>query len=122
MLIVCVDCFNGFPEPIETIYPQTEVQQCIAHHTRNTLKDLASKNQKAFMADLGPVYRVAAKSAAETALNELDARWDKRYPLVIAPGARSGKTSPATSSTQKMSSKPSTPLVTSRRCTISSVN
>lgn len=83
ILIACVDGLTGFPEAIETIYPETEVQQCIIHQIRNSMKYVASKNQKAFMADLKSVYRAATKNAAETALNELDAKWGKQYPVVI---------------------------------------
>ncbi len=83
ILIACVDGLTGFPEAIETIYPETEVQQCIIHQIRNSMKYVASKNQKAFMADLKAVYRASTKNAAETALNDLDAKWGKQYPVVI---------------------------------------
>lgn len=84
ILIACVDGLKGFPEAIETIYPHTEVQLCIIHQIRNSLKYVASKNQKAFMVDLKTVYKAATKNSAETALNELDAKWGKQYPVVIA--------------------------------------
>lgn len=84
ILIACVDGLKGFPEAIETIYPDTEVQLCIIHQIRNSMKYVASKNQKAFMQDLKSVYRAATKNAAETALNELEAKWGKQYPVVIA--------------------------------------
>lgn len=83
ILIACVDGLKGFPEAIETIYPDTEVQLCIIHQIRNSMKYIGSKNQKAFMADLKVVYKAATKNAAETALNELDAKWGKQYPVVI---------------------------------------
>jgi transposase-like protein len=85
ILIACVDGLKGFPEAIETIYPNTQVQLCIIHQIRNSMKYVASKNQKAFMADLKTVYKAATKNAAETALNELDAKWGKQYPVVICP-------------------------------------
>ena len=83
ILIASVDGLKGFPEAIETIYPQTEVQLCIIHQIRNSLKYVASKNQKAFMADLKAVYRATTQAAAETALDELEVKWGKQYPLVI---------------------------------------
>lgn len=83
ILIACVDGLKGFPEAIETIYPKTEVQLCIIHQIRNSMKYVASKNQKAFMTDLQPVYRATTKEAAEIALAELDAKWGKQYPVVI---------------------------------------
>lgn len=83
ILIACVDGLKGFPEAIETLYPNTEVQLCIIHQIRNSMKYVASKNQKAFMTDLKPVYRATTKEAAEIALAELDAKWGKQYPVVI---------------------------------------
>ena len=69
ILIACVDGLTGFPEAITSIFPQTEVQLCIIHQIRNSMKYVASKNQKAFMADLKPVYRATSKDAAEVALD-----------------------------------------------------
>lgn len=83
ILIACVDGLKGFPEAIETIYPNTEVQHCIIHQIRNSMKYVASKNQKIFMADLKCVYKAATLSAAESALDELEAKWGDKYPMVI---------------------------------------
>jgi len=83
ILIASVDGLTGFPEAIATIYPDTEVQLCIVHQVRNSLKYVASKNQKAFMVDLKRVYRATTKDAAEQALDELEARWGEIYPIVI---------------------------------------
>lgn len=83
ILIACVDGLTGFPDAINSIYPQTEVQLCVIHQIRNSIKYVASKHHKAFMADLKPVYRAVSKEAAETALDELDAKWGQQYPVVI---------------------------------------
>jgi transposase-like protein len=83
ILIACVDGLKGFPEAIESIYPGTEIQHCIIHQIRNSMKYVASKNQKAFMADLKCVYKAATLNAAETALDELEAKWGDKYPMVI---------------------------------------
>jgi len=83
ILIASVDGLTGFPDAIATIYPDTEVQLCIVHQVRNSLKYVASKNQKAFMVDLKRVYRASSKDAAEQALDELEARWGDLYPIVI---------------------------------------
>lgn len=83
ILIACVDGLTGFPEAIETIYPKTEIQLCIVHQIRNSMKYVASKNQKAFMVDLKPVYRATTREAAEIALDELESKWGKQYPVVI---------------------------------------
>lgn len=82
-LIACVDGLSGFPEAINSIYPHTEVQLCIIHQIRNSIKYVASKHHKAFMADLKVVYRAVSKSAAEMALDELETRWGQQYTLVI---------------------------------------
>ena len=82
ILIACVDGLNGFPEAINAIFPQTEVQLCVIHRIRNSLKYVASKNQKEFMADLKPVYKAETIAGAETALDALEEKWEK-YPLVI---------------------------------------
>ncbi len=83
ILIACVDGLKGFPEAIETIYPDTEVQHCVIHQIRNWIKYVASKNQKAFMADLKCVYKAATLNAAELALDDLEAKWGEKYPMVI---------------------------------------
>jgi len=83
ILIACVDGLKGFPEAIETIYPNTEVQHCVIHQIRNSIKYVASKNQKAFMADLKCVYKAATLNAAELALDDLEAKWGEKYPMVI---------------------------------------
>lgn len=83
ILIACVDGLTGFPEAINSIYPRTEVQLCVIHQIRNSIKYVASKHHKAFMADLKPVYRAVSKEAAEAALDELQAKWGQQYPMVI---------------------------------------
>ena len=55
ILIACVDGLTGLPEAINSIYPQTEVQLCVIHQIRNTIKYVASKHHKAFMTDMKPV-------------------------------------------------------------------
>ena len=83
ILIACVDGLTGFPEAIATIYPNTEVQQCVIHQIRNSLKYVASKHQKEFMADLKPVYRAVSKEAAEMELDRLESKWGQQYPIVL---------------------------------------
>ena len=75
ILIACVDGLTGFPEAINAIFPQTEVQLCVIHQIRNSLKYVASKNQKEFMADLKPVYKAETVKAAEIALDALEEKW-----------------------------------------------
>ena len=83
ILIACVDGLSGFPEAINAIFPETEVQLCIIHQIRNSLKYVGSKHQKEFMKDLKLVYKAVNQQAAETALDELDDKWGEKYPIVI---------------------------------------
>lgn len=82
ILIACVDGLSGFPRAIRAVYPETEVQQCIIHHIRNSTKFVCYKDIKKLMADLKLVY---AAPTEETALNELELfrdKWDSKYPKI----------------------------------------
>lgn len=83
ILIACIDNLKGFDEAIRTIYPNTEVQTCIVHQIRNSIKYVASKDQKEFMRDLKPVYRADNESQALDELCALKEKWNKKYPMVI---------------------------------------
>lgn len=83
ILIASVDGLTGFPEAIASIYSETEVQLCIVHQIRNSLRYVASKNHKAFMVDLKRVYRAKSLGEAEAALDELESLWGEKYPIVI---------------------------------------
>jgi putative transposase len=83
ILIACIDNLKGFAEAISSVFSQAQVQSCVVHQIRNSLKYVASKDQKAFMQDLKPVYQALTKSQAEDALLELSEQWGKKYPLVI---------------------------------------
>ncbi len=88
ILIACIDGLSVFPDAIASIFPKTEIQLCIIHQIRNSLKYVASKNQKAFMTDLKLVYRAISKDAAETALDALEEKWGDTYPIVIKSWCR----------------------------------
>lgn len=79
----CVDGLKGFPDDINAVFPQTEVQLCIVHQIRNSLKYIASKIQKEFLADLKLIYQAATQEKAETELSKFDAKWGEKYPIVI---------------------------------------
>jgi len=83
ILIACTDNLRGFTEAIMSIFPKTQVQKCIVHQIRNSLKYIASKDQKEFMRDLKPVYRATSKELAEDALLALEEKWGSKYPVVI---------------------------------------
>ena len=83
ILIACIDNLNGFQQAINTVFPQTEVQSCIVHQIRNSLKYVSSKDQKEFMRDLKPVYRADNLDLAELRLDELENKWGNKYEKVI---------------------------------------
>lgn len=83
ILIACIDNLNGFAEAIATVFPKVEIQSCVVHQIRNSLKYVASKDQKAFMKDLKCVYQAANKTQAEQELQKLDETWGKKYPVVL---------------------------------------
>lgn len=82
-MFACVDGLKGFPDAIKSVFPNTVVQLCIVHQIRNSIKYVASKNQKKFMADLKTVYTAVNKEAAEESLNTLELNWGEDYPIVI---------------------------------------
>ena len=83
ILISAVDGLIGFPEAIESVFPGCEVQQCIIHQIRNTIRYVASKNQKEFMRDLKSVYKAPTEEAGLLALDKLEEKWGKKYPYPI---------------------------------------
>ena len=83
ILIASVDGLNGFPEAIQSIFPKTEVQLCIVHQIRNSLKYVSSMDQKEFMKDLKLVYQATSKEIAEDELLNLDEKWGKKYTIVL---------------------------------------
>jgi len=83
ILIASVDGLKGFPEAINAVFPQTEVQLCIVHQIRNSLRYVASKDQKQFAKELKSVYQAFTKEEAETALDAMEAKWGQKYPIVF---------------------------------------
>lgn len=83
ILIASIDGLKGFPEAIAQVYPKAEIQLCVVHQIRNSLKYVVSRDQKAFMVDLKLVYKATSKDLAEHHLLELGEKWGKKYPAVI---------------------------------------
>ncbi|SFW78043.1 Transposase (or an inactivated derivative) [Sinomicrobium oceani] len=88
ILIACTDNLKGFTEAILSVFPKTQVQKCIVHQIRNSLKYIASKDQKEFLKDLKRVYRATNKQVAEDELLNLEEKWGQKYPVVIASWQR----------------------------------
>lgn len=82
IFIACVDGLKGFPEAIETVFPQTEVQLCIVHLVRHSLKFVGWKQRKEVARDLKTIYTSATESEAETRLAEFAAKWDEKFPMI----------------------------------------
>jgi transposase-like protein len=83
ILIACVDGLTGFPEAIQAAFPKTEVQLCIVHQIRQSIRYVASKDQKNFLKDLKTVYAADTKDLAEQNLLLLDEKWGAKYPIVL---------------------------------------
>jgi len=82
ILIACVDGLKGFPEAIESIFPKTEVQLCIVHMIRNSLRYVSWKERKIVAADLRTIYTAPTAEAAEQALEAFAEKWDSRFPTI----------------------------------------
>lgn len=82
ILVVCIDGLKGFPDAIHTVFPETKVQLCIIHQIRNTLKYVASKDQRAFMKDLKKVYGAESEEIAMVNLETMMESW-KKYSVIL---------------------------------------
>ena len=83
ILIACVDGLKGFPEAIETVFPQAQIQTCVIHQIRNTMRYVVEKDKKEFMADLKPVYQAVNKDEGYFNLLALEEKWGKKYPVAV---------------------------------------
>ncbi len=83
ILIACTDNLKGFSEAILSVFPKTQIQKCIVHQIRNSLKYIASKDQKEFIRDLKLVYKAVNKDIAELELLKLEEKWGEKYPVVL---------------------------------------
>ena len=82
IFIAAVDGLSGFPEAINTVYPQTKIQLCIVHMVRNSLKFVSWKDRKAVAADLKKIYRSLTVEEAEQELASFAEIWDQKYPTI----------------------------------------
>lgn len=82
IFIACVDGLKGFPEAIETVYPKTQVQLCIVHMVRNSLRYVSWKDRKATARDLKMIYTAVTEEEGERALSAFEKKWDEKYPLI----------------------------------------
>jgi transposase-like protein len=82
IFIACIDGLKGFPEAIESVFPQTQVQLCIVHMVRNSLRYVSWKERKAVAAGLKSIYQSATVEEAELELDRFAQTWDDRFPSI----------------------------------------
>lgn len=82
ILIACVDGLKGFPDAINSVYPQAQIQLCIVHMVRNSLKYVSWKDYKAVTTDLKQVYRSSTEDEALLELERFSEKWDDQYPQI----------------------------------------
>ncbi|MCQ2012676.1 IS256 family transposase [Clostridium butyricum] len=83
ILIACMDGLKGLPQAIKTVFPSVNIQTCIVHQIRNSIKYIASKDKKAFMKDLKEVYKASTEELALAQLDNLKSFWGDKYAIVI---------------------------------------
>jgi putative transposase len=83
IFIACMDGLSGFKEAVLAVFPQTQIQRCIIHQIRNSLKYVTWNDRKAFMLDLKQVYQAATQESAEANLNQLSEKWGDKYAVAI---------------------------------------
>jgi len=82
IFIACVDGLKGFPQAIESVFPQTQVQICLVHQMRNSLAYVSYKDRKQVAGDLKSVYKAATAEMAERQLEQFEQTWTVRYPMI----------------------------------------
>lgn len=83
ILICCVDNLRGFSEAITACFPEAEIQKCVVHQIRNSVRYVSYKDVKKVLADLKPVYTAASESLALEALDSFESVWGGKYPLIV---------------------------------------
>lgn len=82
ILIACIDGLKGFPEAINTVFPETRIQLCIIHMVRNSVKYVSWKDRKDICSDLKKIYNSASEKIGMEALDLFSEKWDKKYPSI----------------------------------------
>lgn len=84
IFIACIDNLSGFKEAISASFPFTEVQLCIIHQLRNSMKYVSRKYRKDVLSDLQAIYKATNLDGAKLAMDEFESKWDERYPLIVS--------------------------------------
>ncbi|MDN2481417.1 IS256 family transposase [Vibrio agarivorans] len=82
ILIACVDGLKGFPDAINAVYPKTQIQLCIVHMVRNSMKYVPWKDYKTISSDLKTIYQATTEDEALLALERFGDKWDEKYPQI----------------------------------------
>lgn len=82
ILIACVDGLKGFPDAINAVFPETQIQLCIVHMVRNSVKYVPWKDYKAVTTELKQIYQSVTEEEALLALNQFAEHWDDKYPQI----------------------------------------
>ncbi len=82
ILIACVDGLKGFPDAINSVYPNTQIQLCIVHMVRNSVKYVPWKDYKPVTADLKKIYQASTEEEALLALDDFSEKWADQYPQI----------------------------------------
>ncbi|WCN09033.1 IS256 family transposase [Marinomonas mediterranea] len=82
ILVACVDGLKGFPDAINAVYPKTQIQLCIVHMVRNSMKYVPWKDYKTITADLKEIYQATTEDEALLALENFGDKWDEKYPQI----------------------------------------
>lgn len=85
IFIACVDGLKGMPEAIHAVFPETDIQLCVIHMIRNSIKYVSHKNSKNFMSSLKLVYQAKTEGEAEDQLLKFQEEWENQYPLAVKP-------------------------------------
>lgn len=85
IFIACIDGLKGLPEAIEAIFPNVQIQLCIIHMIRNSIKYIPHSLSKEFAADLKAVYKSSTEEIAYQNLLKLNTKWESKYPLAVKP-------------------------------------
>jgi putative transposase len=85
ILIACMDGLKGLPDAIKSVFPKVQIQLCIIHMIRNSMKYIGYKSRKQFIDDLKHVYQAISEKEALHALDKLKEKWGKTHPLAVNP-------------------------------------
>ena len=83
IFIASIDNLKGFPEAISSVFPNTEIQLCVVHQIRNSLKHISYKVRPKLIIDLKAIYNANNLDEAQMSLNQLDLKWGDKYPAMV---------------------------------------